>query len=253
MLSVLVLVALAQAAPATAPTAFDASRAAASAPRPVLDIDTGKLKGDPVLLVVADDGRVFVRTAEVDRFGNERGKNYVAAASSEPFAQVDDLPDWVSSYWAWKSGVVAPGVPSLKFEIEQSDAGKLASGSTSQASGVDNPNRSDPSSNQIAHDMASYQKVVTTVVRLKGHVVFEGQNAPFKPGLTFGWAPPPLGAVVFSDARRRLALVDREGRRKDLAGTADALLPGWTSDGQHVFYLQKRGRKQYSLMMVDIR
>jgi len=164
--------------------------------------------------------------------------------------QIKSLRD-LSSH-QWKSGIAAPGLPALKLDVETREAGKLGTGSTTQADGVNNPYRSDPSSNQIAHDVASYQKVATTTVKLKGQVVFEGQNHMFAPGLSFGWAPAPMGALVYADARKRLAVVDREGRRKDVEGATDVLLPGWTNDGKHIFYLQKKDRKKYTLMMVDI-
>jgi hypothetical protein len=253
MFTMLILAILVQAVPSDAPRAFDASTTAISAPRQLVEIDTGKWKGEPVRLVLEDDGRVFVRMAETDRFGNERGYNYIASSPDAAFVKVDEPPDWSIRYWSWKAGWSAPGLPQLKFEVESSDAGKVSTGSTSQATGVDNPNRSDPSSNQIAHDMASYQKVTTTTVKLKGQVVFRGENRSLVPGLAFGWAPAPLGALAFVDAKRRLVLVDRDGRKKEVDGAVDILLPGWTNDGTRVYFLQKRDRKRYGLMMVDVR
>ena len=253
MLMVFTLVMLVQAGAAPPAATFDASRATISPPQAVLEVDAGKLKGAPVLLAMADDGRIFLRTAETDRFGNERRKNYVAASPKSPWVQVDEQPAWAAMYWIWKSGTAAPGLPTLKFHIETREKGTLATGSTSQADGVDNPYRADPSSNQVAHDTASYQKVVTTTVTLKGQLVFEGQNKPFAPGVSFGWAPPPMGALAFADAKKRLVVVDRDGHRKDVDGAVDVLLPGWTADGRHIFYLQKSGGKKYSLMMVDVR
>jgi len=252
ILTLLMFMQAGQSGTAPARTSFDASRATFSSPQAVVEIDTGKLKGAPTRLAVNDDGTIFLRTADVDRFGNENGRNYVASPASAAFDRVDEAPAWVSLYWSWKSGVAAPGVPALQFDVEVREKGTLATGSTSQADGVDNPNRSDPSSNQIAHDMASYQKVVTTTVKLKGQLVFEGQNKPFAPGVSFGWAPAPLGALAFTDAGKRLIVIDREGRKKEVPGASDVLLPGWTTDGRHLFYLEKKSGKKYTLMMVDV-
>src|SRR5512146_1050569 len=191
MLMVLTLVMLVQAAGEQRTATFDASRATISPSHVLLEVDMGKLKGEPVLLAIADDGSIFLRTSETDRFGNERGRNYVVTSPHSAVAQVDEQPAWALTYWSWKSGTAAPGLPTLKFDIEVREEGMRATGSTG-ADVANNPNRADPSSNQIGHDMPSYQKVIRTTVKLKGQLVFEGENKRFAPGISFGWAPSPM-------------------------------------------------------------
>ena len=191
--------------------------------------------------------------AETDRWGNERGRNYIVAPGTTEPTPVDEEPAWSARYRSWKSGLVAPGVPSLRLEVETREQSKTAVGSTQEAPGMlNNPNRSDPSQSQIAKDAASMQKVSTTTVTLKGNLVLEAVNQRVAPGLTFGWAPTPLGGLSYSDAKKRLVLIDRNGRRLEVPGTSDVLLPAWSPDGKRVAYLQKKDRKKYAVNVVTI-
>lgn len=230
---------------------FDATAVVVSSPSAVLEIDAGKLKGRPTRLALREDGLVFLRAADIDRWGNERGRNYLIAPDGGDPVVVADEPAWAAHYWSWKSGFAAPGVPALRFDIETREQARTATGSTQEAPGMVNPNNSDPSQSQIAKDVASMQKVVTTTVRLKGHLVIEAVNGGISPGQTFGWAPAPLAALAFVDAKKRLVLVDRAGHKREVEGPRDVLLPAWSSDGKRVMYLQK-DKKKYLLSVVTL-
>ena len=139
MFPVFILALLGQVAASAA--IFDASRATLSAPSTVLEIDSSKLQGSPVRLAWGDDGSLFLRAAETDRWGNERGRNYVLTPGKPEPTPVAEEPAWAATYWAWKSGPVAPGVPSLRLDVETRQQPKTAVGSTADVSA--NPNRSD--------------------------------------------------------------------------------------------------------------
>ena len=246
----LVFILLMQAA--STPALFDASKATVSAATVLLELDSSKLKGNPVRLSWGEGDTLFLRVAETDRFGNERGKNYVIAGGKGEPSPVDNEPTWSAMYWSLKSGLAAPGVPTLRFDVETRQQQRTATGSTQDGPGIDNPNKSDPSQSQIAKDLASLQKVTTTTLRLKGHLVVEAVNQSVVPGLSFGWAPSPMGALAYADAKKRLVLLDREGHRLEVAGTSDVLLPAWSPDGKQVVFLQKKDRKKYTLNLVTI-
>lgn len=252
MLAVL-LVLLGQAVAGAPAGIVNAAQLTFSAPRTLVEIDAGKMKGSPARLAWhGSDGSFFLRWAETDRWGNERAKNYLVPATGGAVAPTGEQPDWAATYWAWKSGFSAPGVPALRFEIESRQQSKTATGSTSDAPDVANPNRSDPTTPQVYKDMASLQKVTTTTVRLKGQIIAETQNKPVSPGLTFGWAPAPLGALAYADGKSRLVVIDRDGHKLEVPGTADVLLPAWSPDGGQIAYLVKKDKKTFLLNVVTI-
>jgi len=221
-----------------------------SAPKPGLEIDAGKLKGEPLRLSWGPDGSLYLRMAEIDRFGNERGRHYVIAAAGGPPAQVEQEPPWAQTYWLWKSSTMAPGLPSLKLEIESREQIKTATG-TVRDDGA-SQTRSDPTRSNVAADAAQAQRVGTITLKLKGQLVGEFVNKPLIPGQTFGWAPAPMGVLAYADAKRRLVLIDAEGRRQDVAGTSDVVLPAWSPDGRRLVYLQQTGRRKYVLTTVEV-
>jgi hypothetical protein len=252
MLSILVLALLGQVAATSAAGSFDASKATVSAPTALMEIDAGKLKGNPIRLAWGDDDSLFLRVAEIDRWGNERGRNFIVKPGKPEPAPVDEEPSWASVYWMWKSGLTAPGVPTVRFDVETREQAKTAVGSTQEAEGFNNPNKSDPSQSQIAKDVASMQKVATTTVRFKGNLIVEAVNRGINPGMTFGWAPAPMGVLSYADAKKRLVLLDQEGRRFEVPGATEVLLPAWSPDGKRIAYLQKKDRKRYALNVVTI-
>jgi hypothetical protein len=231
--------------------AFDCSKAVLSQPKVVAEIDAGKFKGEPARLAIAQDGSIFVRWVETDRYQNELGKNFVIApgGAMEPLSE---QPPWAVQYWAWKTGFNAPGAPGLKFDVETRQQGKIATGSAGGGGAV-NPNMSDPYASPVGKDMASAQNVATTTVRLKGEVVAMAENQRLVPGLTFGWAPAPYAALAYVNGRKRLAIIDGEGRKVEVQGTTDVLLPAWSPDGKKIAWLQKTGRKKFTLMEIDLR
>lgn len=246
------LLALIQVAGGAALTA-EAPKLAFSEPRAVVEFDAGKLKGQVRRLSWGGpEGQLYLRVSEMDRWNNERAKHYLLPlAGGEPTA-TDGEPAGASSYWVWKSGPAAPGVPGLRFDVSSQQENKTATGSTKEAPGVPNPFRSDPTSSQVQADVSSMQRVTTTTLRLKGELIVEAKNEPLAPGLSFGWGPSPSGLLAFADSKKRLAVVDREGKKVEVPGTSDVLLPAWSPDGKRIAYLQKKGGKKYALMVVDV-
>jgi hypothetical protein len=249
MLPVLLFVLVAQAS--GQPTAVaDIAQLKIGPPKAFAEIDTGKLKGDPVRLAFSADGSFYLRVAETDRWGNERPRHYVIASSGAAPTATDGEPPWANAYWLWKSVSIAPGVPDLRFEFETREQMKTAVGSVRDAGA--SQSRADPSQPQVATDAAQVQKVKTVTVRLKREIIAEGVNAAVVPGRTFGWAPAPMGVLAYVSGKKRLTLIDREGRKHEIEGAANVLLPAWSPDGTQIAYLQKKDRKKYTLMVVDV-
>ena len=251
MLAFVLAAALEQAAASQAPAAFDATRATVSPARVVVEIDGDTMKGDPVGLAWAADGSMlYLRTAEYDRWRNERAHHSVVPVAGGGMTSVDTVPPWAAAYWMWKSGQVAPGVPDMRFDMDTqtqiaTSVGTVRDGGLSQS-------RADPTQTQIASDVASAQQVATITVKLKGIVVAQSANKSIVPGSTWGWAPSPLGGLAFVDGRKRLVLIDRAGRTLEVGNVAEALLPAWSPDGKRIAYLQKKSKKKYVVSVVEV-
>jgi hypothetical protein len=102
---------------------------------------------------------------------------------------------------------------------------------------------------------AANSGVMVTIItlRLKGQVVGEWSDTPLQPGMRLGWSPAPMGLLAYVDAENHLALMDRQGRKLRVPGTASVLLPAWSLDGRQIVYLQKKNPKTYLLMVAGLR
>jgi len=239
---------------ATVQQPADAPALQFSAPRAVSEVDLGKLKGEASRLSWGGPtGQLYLRTAELDRWGNERPKHFLLPLAGGAPVPASEEPPQASAYWAWKSGVVAPGAPDLRFDIQSKQENKTATGTDRGSSDLGaSPNRSDPSSSAIQADALSMQRVQTTTLRLKGEVILEVVNQPLRPGHTFSWAPAPLGRLAFADGKKRLCVLGRDGKKVEVAGTSEVILPAWSPDGKQIAYLQRKDKKKYTLMVVDV-
>lgn len=72
-------------------------------------------------------------------------------------------------------------------------------------------------------------------------------------GETFGWEPSGSAALTFVDEAGRLILFDQDKHKHIVAGIKDASMPAWSSDGTHLAFLLKSGRKRFRLMSATVR
>jgi len=251
MIAILVVALMMPQAPADTAAALDATRVTVSAPKKVAEVDAGTAKGDVVGLAWSGDGAIlYLRSAEYDRWRNERAHHFLFDAASGKMSVVEAIPSWVSSYWMWKSGYVAPGVPEMKLDTETQSqmvtaVGTVRDGGLSQS-------RADPTQPQIASDYASAQQVATVTLRLKGTVVIESVNKSVQPGAMWGWAPSPIGGLAYVDAKKRLILIDRNGRTFEVPGTSDVMLPAWSPDGKRIAFVRRADKKKYVISVVEV-
>lgn len=242
-------------AAAPASPAVDASKLTLSPPATVIELDMGKLKGDPVRLSWAPDGtEVYVQTVERDRQGNvKKTRHYVVTLDGKAPKSVNTQPAWADEYWGKKSAQAAPGVPAFKIGISQEtkrvnttsipSGGDMARGAPGGEGGT-----------TLGEGMSAgigFQTARVITLKLKDQVIGEFINAPFVPGLTFGWGPPNSGLVVYAAPEGKITVMDNEGRRQEV-DSKDATLPAWSVDGKRLAYLEKAGRKKMALRVVDV-
>jgi hypothetical protein len=239
--------------------AVDASKLTLSAPAAIVELDTGKLKGDLFRLSWSLDGQeMYVQTVERERNGGIKSTHhYLLALDGKPPKGLDEEPVWSSRYWAWKSAQSAPGLMTFKIEVDQQRVrrtatavpmgGDLAKGGVDGGGGI----ATGMSTGDAMSAAAQAQMVNVFTLKLKGAVVGEFVNTPAVPGLTFGWAPTGTGLIAFANPDGRIVIMDDQGRKQPIASKA-ALLPAWTADGARLAYLEKTGKNKATLKIVDV-
>lgn len=247
-----------QAAVPALPT--EVARLSVSAPVAVVELDASKLQGEPARLGWSPDGsELYVRAVKTDVWGNERSWHYLVNVAEKKIRPVESEPLWFGRYWAWKSGQAAPGVPDLKIEWESREEIKRATGTARE--GTLGQNVSDPTGpgsqlggqgGALAQAAAQAQKVTTTTFRLKGELVAEFVNTRPVAGLTFSWAPAGAGILAFTNARKRLVLMDRSGAKREVDRVADVLLPAWSDAGRHLAFLCRKDKKKLTVMVMEV-
>jgi hypothetical protein len=248
-------------AAAVAASPLDASKLTLSAPVAIVEFDTGKLKGDLSRLTWSPDARqVCLQTVERDRDGNVKTvRHYVLTLDGKAPRGVDAEPSWSAAYWSWKSAQTAPGLPTLKIDVDQQQkrvtatsipmGGDLAKGGGGSTSGGAATGFTTGDAMSAA---VQSQMVNVYTLKLKGEVVGEFVNGPAMPGLTFGWAPAANGLIAFCNPSGRLVIMDYEGRKQEVVSSKAALLPAWSDDGRRLAYLEKTGKNKAALKIIDV-
>jgi hypothetical protein len=249
---VLALSGLFQAPPAP-PVPIDVAALTIGAPHTVVELDLGKLKGELRQLAWEPNGNtLYIQTAE----GNPQSPrlhHYWVAADGGAVMMVDAQPEWASVYWAFKSDRSAPGIGSLMIDVDQKfETLKYGTGSAGAADGGDRAGGGTVmSSNNIDREAQRSQLHVVRLTLL-GETVSQFVDQPPIPGLLFGWGPEKSGAIAFSDPDGRLILFDRNKHKQTVAAAKDTMLPAWTLDGRRLAWIQKAGRKKYTLVYATV-
>jgi len=232
---------------AQAPAAIDASAIRVGAPAAVTELDLGKLKGELRQVGWSIDGsELYVETAEGSP-NAEKLRHYVVAVAGGAVKSVDAPPQWAVDYWTIKSNRFAPGLGSLMIELEQKQENvKVGTGSG-------RPGEMGAGAGVSADKIAEGQKQVLWRLTVLGETVSEFQNTTVIPGLMFSWGPPGTGAIAYTDRELgHLMLLDRSKHKQTVSGIKDALLPAWSTDGTRLAWVQKAGRKKYTLFWATV-
>jgi hypothetical protein len=237
------VIALAAAAAAQAGTTVDALTF--TPPHKIVTLD--KIKGEPIQLAWSPDGaQLYIETGEKNRVGAfDSPKHYLLSIADQKLKPVDAPPQWATEYQTWKANKWAAG--DHKFVIDISEE-KRAQRAVSLPMGGDLAKGGGSGAGTTADDVVGaalsgqMQRVVT--LKLKGETVGEYVDTQFVPGYTFSWAPQSFGiAIAYARPDGHLSVMDREGKKKEIAATKNALLPAWASDGKQIAFMQKDGKK----------
>jgi len=250
MLWMLFLAAIAgQLLPPTA-AAFNVSAIEIGAPTAVAELDLGKLQGDLRQIGWSSDGaQLYVQTI-THANGAEIPLHYVLTLADRSMKKVLLQPDWAKEYWTFKSDRSAPGISSIVIAVDQG----MGSKGGGELIGVGGGSRFEPTTmtpNNVQINGGTPGEPITRLL-LYGQVVSEFVDQDFVPGQMFGWGPNGTGAIAFTDRNGRLSLLDGNSHKQMLKGVKDAMLPAWSTDGKQLAYVQKTGRRKYSLVVVSL-
>jgi hypothetical protein len=245
------LASLAQGAPPA--TSIDVSALKVSAPTTVIELDLGKLKGELRQVGWAPDGTQFyIQTADGPAT-NPKLRHYAVAIGGGAVNSLDTQPDWARSYWEFKSDRSAPGIGSLMIDVEQRyETLKAGTGPAGALDREGNPLGGVGNVDSLAKGTDQYQKQLVTRLKLFDEAVSEFVNQKPIPGLMFSWGPEKSGAIAFTDRDGRLLLLDQKKHKQSVSGAKDALLPAWSIDGKRLAWVQKSGRKKFTLVYAAV-
>lgn len=252
VLSAVPTAAASQAAPSAGP--MDVSKLTIGAPAPIAELDLGKLKGELRQIAWSPDGsRLYIQTAD----GSPQApklRHYWVALEGGAVLGIDAPPEWVQPYWAFKSDRAAPGIGSLMIELEvKVETMKVGTGQAGALDRESNPIGGNVGNvDTIAKANDQNQKQYVHRLTLLGETISEFVNARPIPGLMFSWGPEKSGAIAFTDRDGRLLLLDQQKHKRAIAGVKDALLPAWTTDGSRLAWVQKSGRRKYTLVYAPV-
>jgi hypothetical protein len=237
---------------AAAPGPIDVSALRVGTPTAVGEIDLGKIKGELRQLAWSPDFTEFyIQTADGDQ-PNDTVRHFTVAAAGGAVTSVAREPDWATEYWRFKSDRSAPGLPELMIDVKQTfEKVKFGTGSAGAADRMEPGADSQNSAGNVERAAESQKQSVLRLLLLDEPIsVFV--NARAIPGLQFGWGPASSGAIAYVNESGRLVLFDRRKHKQTVAGVKDALLPAWTQDGSRIAFLEKDGRKKYTLMTATV-
>jgi hypothetical protein len=224
------------------------------APTAVVELDLGKLKGDLRQIGWSPEGgKLYIQTAD----GNppsQKMHHYWVAVEGGAVLGLDAQPEWADKYWAFKSDRSAPGIGSLMIDVTQKfETMKVGTGQAGALDREANPIGGNVGNiDTIAKGNDQNQKQNVMRLTLFGETIGQFVNERPIPGLTFSWGPEKSGAIAFTDPDGRLMLLDQAKHKRSVAGAKDALLPAWSADGTRLAWVQKSGRRKYTLMYATV-
>ena len=236
----------------TPATAVDVSAVKVGAPATVAELDLGKLKGDLRQIGWSPDGvELYVQTAD-GAPPLEKFRHFLVPVAGGGATPIDEEPEWAKAYWDFKSDRFAPGLRSLMIDFEQKREnmkvgtgsgrpGEMAGGSGTAGVPVDIEKTAEGQHQNVAR------------LTLLGETISEFVNQVPIPGLMFSWGPPGSGAIAYTDRELgRLMLFDQHKHKHIVSGVKGALLPAWSTDGTRLAWVQKSGRKKYTLVWAPV-
>jgi len=243
MMMVTWLLSISSSQAAASATPVDVSTVRVGSPATVSELDLGKLKGELREIGWSPDGaQLYVQTADGDAPSAKR-RHYLVPTAGGAATAIDAQPEWAVAYWEFKSDRSAPGIGSLMIDLEQKRENvKIGTGSG-------RPGEMGIGAGVSVDKIAERQHENVVRLTLLGETISEFVNQAPIPGLMFSWGPTGSGAIAYTDRETgHLLLLDQHSHKQTVSGIKDALLPAWSIDGTRLAWVQRAGRKKYTLL-----
>src|SRR3984893_16586178 len=209
------------------------------------ELDVDKLKGRPAQLAWSDDeNTLYLQVVEGATAETVKYRHYLIEVGHAP-APLDRQPAWAQTYWKWKSAKRFFGDPLLTIEVDTTR--ELVDDLRDRHTAYLNSERKAPAtleSKQTGNVRVRHR------LMLKGHLVGDFVDEEIFPGYTFSWSPEPLRLIAFRSIDGRLTIMNAEGET-DVAGNGrDVWLPSWSESGDRIAYLERSGRKKFTIRVM---
>lgn len=223
----------------------------------IAELDMGKLKGEPSRLAWSADGRLlYLQTTENRGRPDAKNHHYSFSVDGGRKQDLDAEPVWAADYWRGKSGQAPPDMPALKIDLKTETRERHTTSAPmggDLARGGITPGEAGTSAGDAGSAAYGAQSATVHSMVLKGQTIGEFVNSVIVPGLTFGWGPKGSQVMAFAAPKDgRIVVMDYEGRKRDVDGTGDALLPAWSQDAQRLAWLEKGGRRKVRLRVANV-
>jgi hypothetical protein len=238
----------------------DARQLTLAAPQAIVEVDTAKLKGQVSNLSWSPDGKdMYLQTVEKNRNGTVKSAKHYLVSLAQKSLKSGDQPPWVTQYTAWKSALASPAAPLFRIALEEREETKTATAAVGDlakgggAGGGDRGPIPGTSAEEVGAIANQSYKVHVWSLKLKGTVIGEWLNEGVVPGINWGWAPAPARLIAFTKRDGGpMTVMDEQGRKQEIAGPKNAILPAWSPDGSKIAWLEKKGGKTFDLMVADV-